>query len=157
MVCEYLIQMRRFRTRRGLSSIVTSAILLAATVVMGTGLVNWSNTNLSVFQSSLSNTYTTNVNKLNEDLVIENVWFGNNPSKFLNMTISNTGTVGLNVTAIKINDTTNIVNLSFTNSGILPKQQNSTKIAYDWQSKEPLQITVTTSRGSSFTSQVMSP
>lgn len=146
----------RGRTRRAISSIITSAILLTATVVMGTGLVTWSNGSLSSYQASISNTYSTNVNKLNEDLSIENVWFGNSP-KFLNVTTTNTGTIGLNVTKINLKTSTSSTDIPYSHSGILPKKQNSTIINYDWQSGTPIQITITTSRGTTFTSQVMPP
>src|SRR5579863_5923562 len=145
------------RRRRGLSTIITGAMLLSATVVMGTGLVNWSNENLANYQKSISNTFTSNVNKLNENLVVENVWFGTSPSKFLNITITNTGTIGLNVTDIKLVNSTKVYDQIFSHSGIIPKQQNSTQISYAWKSKVPIQIIVTTLRGSIFTSQVMAP
>ena len=146
----------RFSSRRGLSSVITSAILLTATAIMGSGLVTWSNTSLSSYQTSLSNTFSSNVNKLNEDLAIENVWFGSNP-KFLNVTTTNTGTIGVNVTQITLKTSTSTTDIQYTHSGIMPKHQNSTKITYSWQSGTPIQITITTSRGSTFTTQVMAP
>lgn len=151
--------MRQLGKRRALSSIVTGAILLTATVVMGTGLVNWSNANLAVYQKSLSDTFATNVNKLNENLVIENVWFGTDKSnnKFLNITITNTGVVGLNVTDIKLISSTQVSDLSFKHSGIVPNHLNSTLIYYNWQSKAPIQLVVTTARGTIFNGQVMPP
>lgn len=148
--------MRFTKSRRALSSVITSAILLTATTLMGTGLVTWSNTSLSSYQTSLANTFSTNVNKLNEDLTIENVWFGNSP-KFLNITTTNTGTIGVNVTDITLKSSTSTTDIPYTHSGIMPKHQNSTKINYSWQSGTPIQITVTTSRGSTFTTQVMAP
>lgn len=145
------------KKRRGLSSIVTSAILLSATVTMGTGLVNWSNSNLASYQKSLSDTYSSNVNKLNENLIVENVWFVSNPSKSLNVTMTNTGTIGLNVTDIRLVSSTQTADFKFIHGEIVPENQNSTLLSYNWQSKVPIQLTVTTSRGSTFTSQVMPP
>lgn len=149
--------MHGLRSRRGLSSIVTGAILLTATALMGTGVVSWSNTNLSNYKTSLSDTFSTNVNSLHEDLVVENVWFGNNPSKFLNVTITNTGTVGLNVTDVKLTSSISSLDIPSSHTSLIPKHQNVTKITYGWSSNVPITITVTTSRGSVFTSQVMSP
>ena len=145
------------KKRRGLSSIVTSAILLSATVTMGTGLVNWSNSNLASYQKSLSDAYSSNVNKLNENLMVENVWFVSNPSKSLNVTMTNTGTIGLNVTDIQLVSSAQTTDFKFTHGGIVTENQNSTLLSYNWQSKVPIQLTVTTSRGSTFTSQVMPP
>jgi archaellum component FlaF (FlaF/FlaG flagellin family) len=79
-----------------LLEVVTSTILISATVIMGTGLVNWSNSNLANYQQSLADAFSSNVNKLNENLVVENVWFVSNPSKSVNVTMTNTGTIGLN-------------------------------------------------------------
>jgi len=149
--------MRRANRRRAISSLITATMLLTATVVMGTGLVNWANTRLTSYQQTISNAFTTNVNKLNENLIIENVWFGSNPSKFLNITLTNIGTEGLNVTDIKLVTSKQSSDFIFSNSGIFPNNQNSTLILYNWQSNTPIQVVVTTARGSIFTSQVMPP
>ncbi|MHB8601466.1 MAG: hypothetical protein ACYC6W_06985 [Nitrosotalea sp.] len=131
--------------------------MLTATALMGTGMVNWSNTNLSKYQTSLSDTFSTNVNALHENLVVENIWFGNNPSKFLNVTITNTGSVGLNVTDVKLTSSISSLDITSSHTSLIPKQQNVTKIIYGWSSNVPIKVTVTTSRGSVFTSQVMAP
>lgn len=152
---------RNIHTRRGLSSAVTGAILLTAVALMGTGLVSWSNTNLRSHQQSLESAYSTNVNKINENLIIENVWFGTNPSKFVNITMNNVGSIGLNVTKIEfINpyDKTKLDAFStFSDQRIFQKQSNSTKISYNWDNESPIEIVVTTSRGSIYTTQVMPP
>ena len=146
------------KTRRALSSIITSALLLTATVITGTGMVTWSNSSLSGYETVLANTFSTNVNKLNENLSIENVWFGNSGGqKFLNVTTTNVGTIGVNVTKISLKTSTTTTDIPFTHSGIMPQKQNSTKIIYNWQSGNPIQITITTTRGTIFTTQVMSP
>lgn len=145
------------KTRRGFSTIVSSAILLTVTVIMGTGIVSWSNSNLASYQKSLSEVYSSNVNKLNENIILENVWFGSFPSKFLNITLTNNGAVGLNVTDIKLITSGQTSDFKFTHGAIIPQHQNSTLINYNWQNKVPIQLTITTSRGSIFTGQVMPP
>ena len=145
------------RTRKALSSLISTVLLLSATTMTGTGLVSWANVNLSSVETHLTNTYTTNVNTLNENLIVENVWFGNNPSKFLNMTITNTGKIGLNVTDIKLTSSGKTLDIISHHTALFPNQQNTTKITYAWLSKVPIQITVTTARGSVYTSQVMAP
>ena len=148
--------MSGLKTRRAISSVITSAILLTATTLMGTGMVSWSNTNLSAYTTSLSNTFSNNINSLHENLVIENVWFGNNPSKFLDVALTNTGSIGLNVTDIKL--TSSVSSLDVPSKIIVfPKHQSVTQILYDWSSNVPITVTITTSRGTIFTSQVMSP
>jgi len=148
------------RARKGISSVIAGAILLSATVMMGTGLVSWSHSNLTSYQASLTNTYSTNVNKLNENLVIENVWFVNNP-KSLSVTLTNLGTEGLNVTDIKLQTSSSTQDTS-QKSIIIPKQQITIQIGsasspFLWQSKVPITITATTVRGSIYTTQVMPP
>ena len=149
--------MRHLRsTRRGISSIITTGILLTATVLMGTGLVTWSNSNLKVYQNSVATTSALNTNQINEDLTIENVWFGTTPSKFVNITLTNTGGIGLNVTDIKIiNSVQQTSDYPYSHNYILSHKQNSTKISYNWQSGVPIQIMVTTLRGSIFQTQAM--
>jgi len=149
--------MRRVgRTKRGISSLITTTILLTATVMMGTGLVNWSNTSYRAGQNSVASTSAANSNQINEDLAIENVWFGTSPSKFVNITLTNIGGVGLNVTDIKIiNSAQQVSDHTFQHSAILSHKQNSTQIQYNWQGGSPVQIVVTTSRGSIFQTQAM--
>jgi archaellum component FlaF (FlaF/FlaG flagellin family) len=97
-------------SRRGLSTIVTSAILLTSVAVIGTALVGWSNNNLKVFETSLANTISTNTNQINENLNIENLAFCINcgiatSKNVINVTLTNTGTVSVNVTKIQVNGT----------------------------------------------------
>jgi len=146
------------RTRRGISTIITTAILLTATVLMGTGLVNWSNSDFKTYKNSMASTSTSDTNQINEDLAIEYVWFGTTPSKFVNITMTNTGGIGLNVTDIKIiNSAQQISDYKYTHSSILSHKQNSTKIFYNWQGGSPIQVVVTTSLGSIFQTQAMHP
>lgn len=143
--------------RRGISSIITTAILLVATVLMGTGLVNWSNSNFKTYSNSLANTSTANANQINEDLTIEDVWFGTSPSKFVNITMTNIGGIPLNVTDIKIINSAQTYDYKYSHSSILSHKQNSTKIFYNWQGSVPIQIVITTLRGSTFQTQAMHP
>jgi hypothetical protein len=143
-------------TRRGISSLITTTILLTATVMMGTGLVNWSNSDLSTYKNSVANTAAINSNQINEDLTIENVWFGTTPSKFVNITMTNTGGVGFNVTDIKIiNSAQQASDYTYSHSSIFSHKQNSAIIFYNWQAGMPIQIVVTTARGSTFQTQAM--
>lgn len=155
------MRVRGNHTRLGLSTVVTGAILLTAVAVMGTGLVSWANTNLRSHQQSLESTYSTNVNKLNENLIIENVWFGSTPSKFVNITMNNVGSVGLNVTKIQfINPSKNNILAEFTafkDQRIFQKQSNSTIIYYSWTGNTPIDVVITTTRGSIYKTQVMPP
>ena len=155
------MSVRRNHTRLGLSTVVTGAILLTAVAIMGTGLVSWANTNLRSHQQSLESTYSTNVNKLSENLIIENVWFGSTPSKFVNITMNNVGSVGLNVTKIQFINPSNNAKLaeftSFKDQRIFQQRSNSTAVYYSWTSNTPINIIITTARGSIYQTQVMPP
>jgi hypothetical protein len=160
--------MKFLRHRRGLSNVVTAAMMLTAVAILGTGIVAWSNGNLRTFEISLVNTSANATNKINENLSIENVGFCKIcrfPSQFtvINVTLTNTGTLPLKVTQIQINSTviqsywastslpTNILpQKSYLVSTILP---GSSK----WSVKSPSTVTVTTDRGSIFTTQAVAP
>ena len=92
------------KRRRGIASVVTGAILISAVAIMGVTLVAWSNTNLFTKQAILESSFNDKMNKLNEDLLVEHIWFGGIPSVctkcIVNVTLNNVGTVGLSVTNI---------------------------------------------------------
>lgn len=162
--------MRRLRKRRALSAIVTSAILLTATAVMGTGLVGWSNSNLKVFETALVTTYSNMTNQINENLSIEKIVFcvncnGNSKQNVINVTMTNTGTIPITVTQIQVNSTA--INSYYAGTASLPatippKQSylvsaTLTSPLKSWGSKMPDTITVTTARNSIFTAQGVPP
>jgi len=94
--------MAKHSTRRALATVVSTGILLSAVAVMGSMMVAWSNSIFANEQEEINTIYSEGVNKLNEFLVIEHIWFGTNPNKFINLTASNVGNVGLNVTKITL-------------------------------------------------------
>lgn len=178
--------MRHLGKRRALSTIVTSAILLTATVLMGTGLVNWSNSNLKAFETALVTTSSNMTNQINEKLSIENVVFcvncGTSGSKnVMNITLTNSGTVPVRVTQIQVNSTI-IKSYYYSSSSpyfssscptpsgssqclpaiIYPKGSYMVSAALtpplkNWTSKIPDTITVMTARNSIFTTQAAPP
>ncbi|HJU14142.1 MAG TPA: hypothetical protein VJ792_06750 [Candidatus Nitrosotalea sp.] len=167
--------MRGLKSRRGLSSIITSAMLLTAVGVMGTSIVGWSNSNLKTYETSLQNSTATYGNKISENLSIENVAFcatspscdngQSNPG--VNVTLTNTGNLYLKITRIQFNSTdytSKAVNVGGSSpavslpANIPPKQSILLDISpFTWHSKSVSTITVTTSRGSIFTTQVSPP
>ena len=144
----------RIGTKRALSTPVTSAILLSAVATMGVFLVGWSNTTLSLNQAELEVTFSNNINKLGEDILIENVWFGTTPSKFVNVTLSNIGTLGITITDIELVEGTTTTSLTITNGDVLPDQIFSLEESYTWTSGIPIDIIITTGRGNIFTTEV---
>ena len=142
------------RCRRGFASVVTGAILLSAVTLLGSGLVSWTNSNLSTHQQTLQSSYSTATDKINEFLIIENVWFGQNPQKFVNITMNNVGNVGLNVIKIELTNSTDRMEYQFSDV-ILPKKSYSELIPYEWGNNELVDITVTTVRDSIYKTQAL--
>jgi archaellum component FlaF (FlaF/FlaG flagellin family) len=148
----------RHKTQRGLSTIVTGAILLSAVAIMGIMVVGWANSNLVTHQVKLEETFSDNYNKLNEKMLIEHVWFGNTgPS--INITINNIGTIGFNVTTIKITNITSsqVYSYPYTDSGIITGNTISINQTFGWITNIPYEILITTGRDSQFRTEVLSP
>ncbi len=149
--------MGKHTKRRALATVVSTGILLSAVAIMGSMLTAWSNSIFTNEQNEMNAVYAEGVNKLNEFLVIEHVWFGNNPSKFINLTMTNVGNVGLNVTKISLNNSIDKTDLLITNGGIVRTEDFSTEITYNWTTTDPIQVTITTEKGSIYQTYVMGP
>lgn len=149
--------MVKHRKRRALATVVSTGILLSAVAIMGSMLTAWSNSIFATEQHEINTVYSEGVNKLNEFLVIEHVWFGNNPSKFVNLTMSNVGNVGLNVTKITLDDYNNRTDLVVTNGGMPISEDYSTEINFDWTDTNPINITVITEKGTIYQTVAMGP
>ena len=158
-----------FRTsissHRGLANIVTSAIILSAVSIMGVMLLGWSQTSISEQKKEMNDVFDTHMNKINEDLIYENVWFatpsGLMTANHLNVTLANIGILGLNVTSIQVTNVTGTNDTSFTYSytdgGIAKSGSLSFNATYPWQSGDELDLLVFTNRGNQFVSQVIAP
>jgi len=102
--------------RRGIAGVVTSGILLAAVSIMGVMLLTWSQTSILQQKQELTDVFDTRMNKINEDMFYENIWFatpaGNMTKNHLNVTVANIGILGLNVTTIQVTNVTGTNNTS---------------------------------------------
>lgn len=147
-----------FTHRRALASIVTSAILLSSIAILGVGLVGWSNANLLSHQRDLETTFSKNINKLNEHITFEKIWFGGtDPDKFVSITITNTGNIGLNVTEIRFidsDDSTELFSTTIDDGGIAMLDSYISEINYDWTSGSAFDVLVNTNRDTLFRTQV---
>jgi len=147
------MKLLRITPKRGLSTVITTAILLTAVSIMGIYLVGWSNSSLINQQIKLETSFNDKINKLNEDIFIENVWFNDDPYT-VNVTINNVGVVGLNITQIRLENSSDIAIFAITNGGIVPKNTYSFQDTYVWVKNEIVDIYVTTARDRIFTTQV---
>ena len=153
--------MKSFTNRRALSSVVTTAMMLTAVAVIGTGVVVWSNYNLRAFENVLVTTASNNTNKINEVPIFENIVFVPYisiiyPDKYVNTTITNVGTIGFKVSSITITDSTH--NTPFINSTSVNINPKSSKLLFNkfsWTTGVPVTITVITARGTVISTQVI--
>ncbi len=146
------------KTKRGLSSVVTGAILLSAVAIMGLMVVGWANTNLTRHQLELESSFSETYNRINEEIFIEHIWFGNTgPS--INITMNNIGTIGFNVTTIKITNITSSqwYSYPYTDSGIVTGDTLSINQTFGWITNIPYEILITTGRDTQFRMEALSP
>ena len=147
------------KTKRGLSTIVTSAILLSAVAIMGIMVVGWANTNLITHQIKLEETFSDSHNKINEKILFEHVWFGTTPSNNINITMNNIGTIGLNVTEIKITDTGSgqVYYFTYRDAGIITGNTFSVNETLSWVANTSYDIFITTNRDNQYKTEATSP
>ena len=144
------MNLKQPRQRRGLATIITSAIMMSAVVMMGSAGVVWSQTSLAVQQADMANTASNYMNKLNESLVFEYVYCTSDPCDQINVVLTNIGHVGLDVSELTISEKMSGFSKiqSVTNGQITP--QNSIEITVNdagFSSYDILDVMVKTNRG----------
>ena len=149
---RYVTKVFSARRRRAIATVVSTVILLSAVSIMGVMLVAWANTSLFTKQMELESSFNDKMNKLNEDLLVENIWFGTNPS-FVNITMTNVGSIGFNVTKIQIQNSTDTLLVYYTDGGVPAGEDYSIQETYYWNAGETVDFIVTTNRGNLFTAQ----
>ena len=148
--------MHRYRigTKRALSELPSAAILMFAVAVLGIFLVTWSNQTLSLGAIELTDTFDNSVNRISEELLIEQVWFGTgSTSKFVNVTMSNIGSIGITITEIEFVNST-VTHTITLNQNLFPDQTYSIEEDYVWTSGTAVDVTVTTARTNVIKTQV---
>jgi len=144
----------RIGTQRALSDLPSAAVLMFAVAVLGIFLVTWSNQTLSLGAIELTDTFDNTMNRLSEEIIIENVWFGTgSSSKFVNFTFTNIGTVGATLTEIELVNSTNTHIITITQN-VFPDQIYSIEEDYGWTSGTLVDVTVTTARANVIKTQV---
>jgi hypothetical protein len=155
--------------RRGIAGVVTSGILLAAVSIMGVMLLTRSQTSILQQKQELTDVFDTRMNKINEDMFYENIWFatpsGLMSENHLNVTVANIGILGLNVTTIQVTNSTGTNSTSipypepccYTDGGIETGSSKSFNVTYAWQSTDKLDVLIFTDRGNQFITQVVAP
>ena len=143
-----------YSSRRGISSIVTTVIMLTAVSVMGTTTVYWSQSNLHTREQAAGSLYSNIINQVKESLVLEHFWY-DTPNQNLNLVLKNNGQDGLHVIQIEVDGPTHQI-VHITNGGIVPDGIYTGIVHYYWLG-DPLDVYVTTDRGSIFHFRLTSP
>ena len=151
--------------RRAIANVVTSGIILSAVSIMGVMMLGWSQTNIATQQQEMTEVFDTRMNKINEDLVFENIWFatpaGDMIDNHLNVTVANIGILGLNITSIQVTNTTGTNNTAlgytYTDAGVVTGNSITLNTTYHWQSADELDVRIFTDRGNQLLSQVIAP
>ena len=144
---------------------VTSAIILSAVSIMGVMMLAWSNTSMLEQKMEIDEVFNTQLNKINEDLIFENIWFaipaGVMTDNHLNVTLTNIGILGFNVTEIHVTNVTANNNTNFiyyhTDAGVPKSGSFSTNTTFPWITGDELDILVFTERGNQYITQVVAP
>lgn len=147
--------MRGLKTRRAISSIISSAILLTATVLMGTGMVGWSNTNFSSSKIELINSYSEKANKIQENISIEKIWFGTTPQKFVNVTMTNQSPLSIVVNKVQFSTPSGVIKIPVNNQLIMPGKSSSLKLTYSYTVNVPTTVDIFTARNSTFSTVIL--
>jgi hypothetical protein len=157
---------QRIGYKRALATVVTSAIILSSVSIMGVMMLQWSNSTIIKQKQEMDEVFSVQKNKLGEDLIFENVWFGtlpefpSPPNNYVNVTMRNVGVLGLNVTEIKFVDATSLAEIesyNFSNGGIVTFGSLSVATPHVWTTGEVINIIAHTERGNQFTTQVVAP
>ena len=144
----------RIGTQRALSEIPSAAMLMFAVAVMGIFLLSWSNQTLNLSAMELTDSYDNKINRLSEEILIDHVWFGTGSSnKFVNVTLTNIGTIGITLTEIELVNSTNTHTIT-TSQNLLPRDTYSIEEVYGWTSADAVDVTVITARENHFKTQV---
>jgi len=146
----------RIGTHRALSDVPTVTILLSATAILGVFLLIWSNQLLGFKEIELADTFDNSINRLSEEIIIEQVWFGSDTgsTKFVNVTLSNISSIGATLTEIELVNSTKTHIITITQN-VFPDQTYSLVEEYGWTSGTAVDVTVTTARENVIKTQVL--
>ena len=137
----------RIGTQRALSDLPSAAMLMFAVAILGIFLLTWSNQTMSLGAMKLTDTFDGSINRLSEEVIIEHIWFGTDTSstKFVNVTLSNVGTIGVTLTEIELVNSTKTQIITITQN-LFPDKTYSIVEEYGWTSGTAVDVTVTTAR-----------
>jgi len=95
-------------SKRGISTVITTLLMIVGTAIIGSGLFAWGTTNFGIQQINIGNQLTNEANLARETFVVEDVWFFTNstsPFNYANVTIRDTGVNSFTISSIMVNNT----------------------------------------------------
>jgi archaellum component FlaF (FlaF/FlaG flagellin family) len=119
-------------------------MLVSAVSLMGAFMVSWSSSNFTVQKLNIARAVDDRVNQINEDFVIEDVWFfSNSTSSYAKVTLRNTGDVAAKITHIYVNNT------QAWSGGKLVTQDSAQSVTFqsNWGAGKSQDVWVKTERG----------
>ncbi len=151
------MNLKQARRRRGLATIITSAIMMSAVCMLGSAGVVWSQTTLTAQQVEMADSVNNYSNKLSESLVFEYVYCNDEPCETIVVVMTNVGEIGLDISEISISDKTTGFNKiqSISSGGIIPQSSIAIPInESSFSSHSVLDVMTTTSRGNIIQTQI---
>lgn len=140
-----MLSRRRGKSRRGISTVVTSVMLVSAVSLLGSFLVSWSSSNFTAQKLNIARAVDDRVNQISESYVAEDVWFFSNATgSYAKVTLRNTGDVAARITHIYVNNTQ-----AWSGSRLLPQEGvQSITFQGSWGAGKSQEIWIKTERGS---------
>ena len=151
------MNIRQARKRRGIATVITSAIMMSAVCILGSAGVVWSQTSLNTQQVEMTDTVNDYANKLVESLNFEYVYCNDDPCETIIVIITNTGRIGVDVSEISISDKNSGFNKihPVSNGSIMPNQSMVVPINDPlFSSHSVLDVSSVTSRGNIIQTQI---
>ena len=121
---------RLTRNKRGISVAISSVIMVAAVIAVGLTVVAWTTSTFAREQQETSEFFSNRGEALQENFVIEDVWFNSTAPKRVDITVRNVGTVNMSVTAINFNGE----NKLGTPQNITVGQSKTIPVTWNWAS-----------------------
>ena len=147
----------KLTSRRGITTVITSAIIMSAVAILGSSGVVWSQTYLNSQQVEMANSVDDYINKLNESMVYEYVYCSDDPCGTIIVVLTNVGDIGLDVTKISISDKISGFNKIHPVSSGTIMPNNSIAVSINdptFSSYSVLDVMVETSRGNIIQTQI---
>jgi flagellin-like protein len=139
--------MKIFRSRKALSPVVASIILIAVTVAVSIAVAAWMGALTFNFMAT-------------EQLKITNVQFGS-ATNMVNVTMQNTGTTPVTINEVHINNGATLTfaykGTTITSMTLPANTQNMTTITFTWTNGAQYEVEMRSTKGNQFTYSATAP